>query len=90
MSQQFLSIGLPLLAGFVFGLAYFHAVRVTAQHLAERKGWLVPSILIAGRLGGAIILMFYLAKLGAMPLLSGFLGFLVARAFATRPAREER
>jgi F1F0 ATPase subunit 2 len=90
MSQQLFSIGLPLLAGFLFGLAYFHAVRTTARYLAENKGWQIPTFLIVARLGGAIALLVYLARLGAMPLLAGFLGFLLARAVATRPARKER
>ncbi len=90
MNQHYLIIGVALLAGFLFGLAYFRAVRLTADYLTANKGWQIPALLVAVRLGGAIILLVYLARLGAMPLLAGFLGFLLARAIATRPAREER
>lgn len=90
MSQSILSLGAPLLAGFLFGLAYFYAVRLTAQNLAERKSWSIPVLLTVARLAGTVLLSLYLVQFGALPLLSGFVGFLVARAIVIRPAREER
>lgn len=90
MTPSVIQIGAPLLAGFLFGLCYFYAVRVTAENLASGKGWAIPALLTAARLAGAVLLSLYLVQFGALPLLAGFVGFLLARAFSTRAAREQR
>ncbi len=76
------------LAGFVFGAAYFHALRRTADLVGERRGWLGPAALTVARIAGAVMLFTLLARLGgALPLLAGFLGFVAARARALHSAR---
>lgn len=72
------------LAGFIFGLAYFAALRQTATLFASGSGWLVLSALTLGRIGMVTIVLTIAAKLGAVPLLAAFLGFLLARAVALR------
>ncbi len=80
-----LLVGLAL-AGFVFGLLYFAALRRTATLLAARRGWLLPVALSAVRIGAAAGLLALAAKLGAAPLLAAFAGFLLARTVALRIA----
>ncbi len=76
------------LAGFVFGAAYFHALRRTAGLVGEGRGWLGPAALTAARIAGAVTLFALLARYGgALPLLAGFLGFLAARARALHSVR---
>ncbi|MDP1671429.1 MAG: N-ATPase subunit AtpR [Alphaproteobacteria bacterium] len=77
-------------AGLVFGLAYFRAVRWTVNLLAEDHGWMAPVGLTLARVTGAVMLLTFMARAGAMPLLAGFVGFLLARMIALRPARRTR
>jgi N-ATPase, AtpR subunit len=75
------------LAGLAFGLAYFRALRRTVDLLAGRHGWAVPIGLTLARVAGAVVLLTLMARLGALPLLGGFLGFLMARMIALRQER---
>jgi hypothetical protein len=68
-------------AGTAFGLAYFTAYR------ANNQSALAPVAFTLGRIAGAVIFLALAARLGAEPLIGAFLGFLVARAIAVRPAR---
>lgn len=75
------------LAGLAFGLVYFRALRRTVALFAGGRGWLGPVALTLARIAGAVVLLTFMARLGAMPLLAGFLGFLLARMIALRAAR---
>lgn len=74
-------------AGLALGLIYFHALRRTVDLFAGGRGWLWPAGLTFARIAGAVIVLTFVARLGAMPLLAGFLGFLLARAVSLRSAR---
>ena len=76
-----------LLAGFAFGLAYFIMLRRTVDLFATGRSRLMPAVLTVGRLGAAILFLTIAAKSGALPLLGGFMGFLLARAAALRALR---
>lgn len=75
------------LVGFAFGLVYFRALRRTVDLLAGRQGWAAPIGLTLARVAGVVVLLTLMARLGALPLLGGFLGFLTARMIAVRHAR---
>jgi hypothetical protein len=76
-----------LLAGFAFGLAYFIMLRRTVDLFATGRSRLMPAVLTVGRLGAAILFLAIATKSGALPLLGGFMGFLLARAAALRALR---
>ena len=75
------------LAGLAGGLVYFAALRRTVRLLASGKSWLGALALSLGRFGSAAIVLLFLARLGAAPLLAALLGFLAARAVALRAVR---
>ena len=68
------------LSGLAYGLAYFQMLRRTADLVVGGCGWLGPAGLTLSRIAGAVVLLSFMTGLGAVPLLAGFLGFLVARA----------
>jgi N-ATPase, AtpR subunit len=70
--------------GLAFGVVYFAALRRTADLYAVGQRRLVPAALTLGRLAAAILFLGFAARTGALPLLAGFLGFLVARGLALR------
>jgi hypothetical protein len=74
-------------AGLVFGLGYFAALRQTVNLYGSGRGRLGPVVLTLGRIAGATIFLILAARFGALLLLAAFLGFLVARAFALRALR---
>ncbi|AZG78846.1 hypothetical protein IYX23_01095 [Methylocystis sp. L43] len=74
-------------AGFVFGRVYFAALRRTAVGIAAGNRWMFLLAFTLGRYGAAIILLGLSAQLGAIPLLSMFLGFLAARGVALHSAK---
>jgi hypothetical protein len=86
MTMPFLAPGVvdaaALLSGLAFGCAYFAVLRRTVDLYAAGHGLLVPAIFTAGRLATAIFFLGAAARIGALPLLLAFLGFLAARAFA--------
>jgi NhaP-type Na+/H+ or K+/H+ antiporter len=75
------------LTGFAFGLVYFAALKRTVALYGAGRGWLGPTALTLGRLAVAVVLLVLAARLGAVPLLAAFAGFLAARALALRAAR---
>jgi F1-F0 ATPase (N-ATPase) AtpR subunit len=74
-------------AGFAVGLAYFAALKRTVKLFGSGGGRLMAAALIIGRLAGMAVFLGLAAMLGAVPLLSAFLGFLAARAVAVRAVR---
>jgi hypothetical protein len=74
-------------AGLVFGLAYFAALRWTVSLYGSGYGHLGPAALTLGRIAAATIFLIVAARLGALPLLAAFLGFLLARGLALRRLR---
>jgi hypothetical protein len=73
-------------AGLLLGCVQFAALRRTVA-LYRAGRYLAPSALTLSRLAGAIMFFGLAARLGALPLLSAFLGFLLARRLALRAAR---
>ena len=73
-------------AGLLLGWVHFAALRRTVE-LYGAGHRLAPSALTLGRLAGAIVFFGLGARLGPLPLLSAFLGFLLARGLALRAAR---
>jgi hypothetical protein len=71
-------------AGLVFGLVHFAALRRTVELYSAGRGRLAAAALTLGRITAAIVFFGLAAKLGALPLLSAFLGFLLARTLALR------
>lgn len=74
-------------AGLVFGLAYFAALRRTVDLYRPGGGRVLPLFLTFGRLAGAILFLAFAVQFGALPLLAAFLGFLLARGLALHAAR---
>ena len=75
------------LAGLVFGLVHFAALRRTVDLYSAGRSRLAAAALTLGRIAGTIVFFGLAARLGALPLLSAFLGFLLARTLALRAAR---
>ncbi len=73
--------------GFALGAVYFAAMRRTALLIATRSGALQAIALTVGRGAVAIAVLGYSAWFGAVPILSAFVGFLLARSTAMRGAR---
>jgi hypothetical protein len=80
-------IVLAAAAGLMFGLLYFAALKRSVTLFVGSDGWLGPLALTLGRVGAAAGFLFVAAKLGAAPLLTAFLGFLMARAGVLRAER---
>ena len=77
-----------IVGGLGLGLAYFAFLRRTADLLAATDGGMVrPALLTLARLGAAVAAFALAARLGALPLLAGFGGFLIARGIAIHQAR---
>lgn len=87
----FISIALWAAAGFGFGLAHFAALRANVARYAAGDRARAAILIHVGRLALAAA-AFWLAALygGALALLAGLAGFLVARFVAVRHARETR
>jgi N-ATPase, AtpR subunit len=79
--------GALVLAGVTFGLVYFAALRRTVTLLATQRGCFGPATLTLGRIAAIVLFLGFAARLGALPMLAAFLGFLMARAFALHTAR---
>jgi len=79
---------LALLAGLVLGYVHFGALRrLSADYLSGRARRALG--LQLARLGVMAAALFGLAKWGALPLLAGALGILLARAVVLRRAGAE-
>jgi len=74
-------------AGFGFGLFYFAALRRTVEGYRGGRSHLLPIALTLGRIAAAVLFFGSSAAHGVVPLLTAFLGFLLARSLALRAAR---
>jgi hypothetical protein len=74
-------------AGFAVGLAYFAMLRRTVSLYGSGNRRLAPAALTIGRIAGAAAFLLLAARLGPLPLLATYLGFLLARGLALRAAR---
>ena len=74
-------------SGLFFGLGYFIVLQRTAGLLVGGRGRLLPVALTLGRIAAAILFLGLAARFGALPLLTAFVGFLLARALALRAAK---
>jgi len=76
------------LGGLLLGLAYFACLRRSVALLASDAGWARPVLLTLARLAAAAAAFAFAARWGgAVPLLAGFAGFLIARSVTLRQAR---
>ena len=75
------------LVGLVVGLVYFAALRRTVELYTKGRSGFTAIALTLGRIAVAIAFFGLAARLGALLLLSSFLGFLLARMLALRMAR---
>jgi hypothetical protein len=75
------------LVGLLFGIVHFAALRRNVELYTGDGSGFAAAALTLGRVAGAVVLFGLAAKLGALPLLSAFLGFLLARWLALRAAR---
>ncbi len=73
-----------LVAGVLVGLFHFRSLWWNTQAYANGGNPLRALALQFVRFGGLIAVLFGLAKLGALPLLAGALGLLLARSFVLR------
>ena len=73
--------------GLLAGTAYFAALQRTVDLLSADRGRATWAALTLGRLVGITLFLAAAARFGPLPLLSAFLGFLVARGFALRRSR---
>jgi hypothetical protein len=71
-------------AGLLFGLGYFAALRRAVAFDVVGRRRLLSVALGALRFAAAAIFLFLAARLGALPLLAAFFGFLLARSLALR------
>ncbi len=75
-------------AGVVLGRCYFEVLRWSvARYASGRSSALQGAALALARILCAAALLAVAARLGALPLLAAFLGFIVARTWALRAAR---
>ncbi len=78
-------------AGVILGRCYFGVLRWSvARYTTGRTDTLQSAALALGRMLCAAGLLAIAARLGALPLLAAFLGFLAARTSAVRAARSLR
>jgi F1F0 ATPase subunit 2 len=82
-----LPIAFAAALGLVLGLAYFRLLRRSVERLAAGRGPAEAAVLALARVAAAVLVLWWLAGLGAPALLAGALGFLLARALALRSAR---
>lgn len=76
-----------LAVGIAFGLAYFRALRWTIRRRGTHT-LVIHVVASLVRLLGAALLFGAAARLGALPLLAAFAGFLLARAISMRAVRK--
>jgi hypothetical protein len=73
------------LVGLGVGLVHFGALQRTLELYSTGLVRLAVALTL-GRIAGTIVFFGFAARLGALPLLALFLGFLVARTLALRAA----
>lgn len=76
--------------GAAGGYAYFRMLRDSVDRLVAGGSWWRLALAAILRFGVALILFGALAKLGALPLLAGLAGFLLARLLHTGRALPKR
>ena len=74
--------------GLVLGLGYFMALRRTADLYRAGRSRIEARLLTFGRIAAIVVFLVLAARLGALPLLTTFLGFLVARGIALRTMKK--
>ena len=74
-------------AGLAVGLVHFAALWWTTELYSAGRGQLAAGALTLGRIAGTIVFFGLAARLGALPMLASFFGFLLARTLALRAAR---
>lgn len=72
-----------LAAGIAIGFAYFRALRWTIRCGAKHP-LVIHAVASLARLLAVAVFFGFAARLGALPLLAAFAGFLLARALAMR------
>lgn len=73
---------MAVVAGLVFGLSYFTTLRWTVNLYGSHHNHVGTAALTLGRIASAAVAFTFAARLGALPLLAAFFGFLLARALA--------
>ena len=76
------------LVGLGVGLVHFAALWRSIELYSAGRGQLAAAALTLGRIAGTIVFLGLAARLGALPLLSSFFGFLLARTLALHAARK--
>lgn len=71
-------------AGLAAGILYFSLLRINVRWYLEGSSRPRAIALHAARIGGIAALFWMLATIGALPLLLGLAGFLVARMIGVR------
>jgi len=79
---------LALIVGLVFGLGYFYILKRSVLLLLQPGNRSLGVALTLGRLVLAALLLWQAAQSGAIVLLSGLAGFVVARFIALRLYKE--
>ena len=74
-------------AGFIFGLAYFEALRRSVEIVVTGHGWLGPTAFLVTRVAGATLVFVAMAQLGLIAPIAGLAGFIAARSIAVGAAR---
>lgn len=83
-----LALAAPMaVAGILLGFIYFACLRRTVALFAGGGGWAGPAALTLARFGVAVVVLGFIARLGAVAILAAFLGFLIARTIALRQAQ---
>jgi F1F0 ATPase subunit 2 len=75
--------------GLAAGIAYFAMLRSSVDRLARQRGRLGAVALSLARISVTIAVFIFVARMGALPLLVSFLGFLAARSLALLRVRRE-
>ena len=76
-------------AGLAFGLIYFAALRRSISLFANGARWQMVVLLSLLRVSLAVAAFFLLARLGAIPVICGAAGFLLARTITIRNAQRQ-
>jgi F1-F0 ATPase (N-ATPase) AtpR subunit len=76
-----------IVGGLMLGLLYFTELRWSVDLYSASKGRVVPALLTVGRFAAAILFFGFSVRVGALPLLASFLGFLAARGLALHAVR---
>lgn len=81
---------LMAVAGVALGLAYFASLKRSVASFVSGGRWPRSLAEMAARIGVAAAVLLVAAKLGAVPLLALFGGFLLARTLTLRAERRRR